>query len=38
MHVRSETIDTRPTFMQAFALRRGILMVHILTKARTAKR
>ena len=28
MHVRCETIDTRPTFQQAFAHRRGILMVH----------
>ena len=28
MHARCETIDTRPTFTQAFAHRRGILMVH----------
>ena len=28
IHVRCETIDTRPTFRQAFANRRGILMVH----------
>lgn len=28
MHVRGETIDTRPTFASAFARSRGILMVH----------
>jgi putative SOS response-associated peptidase YedK len=28
LHVRAETIDQRPTFAQAFATSRGILMVH----------
>lgn len=28
MHVRAETIDTRPTFADAFRTSRGILMVH----------
>jgi putative SOS response-associated peptidase YedK len=28
MHARSETIDTKPTFANAFAHARGILMVH----------
>jgi putative SOS response-associated peptidase YedK len=28
MHARSETIDTKPTFANAFAHSRGILMVH----------
>ncbi len=27
MHARAETIDSRPTFSEAFAERRGILMV-----------
>jgi putative SOS response-associated peptidase YedK len=28
MHARSETVDSRPTFVDAFAERRGLLLVH----------
>ncbi len=35
MHARSETIDARPAFMEAFAARRGILFVHTFNEGET---
>lgn len=37
MHARGETVDRLPTFAQAFALSRGILMVHTFTRARSCR-